>query len=52
MTEPERDVKVRPADKVWEKCLGFIDAHPRVGWYVATLTTINFLMELLQIVQH
>lgn len=30
----------------FEKMRAFIDCHPRTGWYIAFMVTLNFLVEL------
>lgn len=30
-------------------CLAFVDQHPRLGWYIATLATLNFALNLLDL---
>lgn len=29
-----------------ERPLRFVDSHPRVGWYIALVVTLNFLLEI------
>lgn len=51
MAHDDREVKsVR--DKLNGSVLSFIDAHPRVGWYVAALTTLNTLLTLIGLFHH
>jgi hypothetical protein len=28
------------------RCLDWIDAHPRTGWYIVIIATLNFLLNL------
>lgn len=59
MPQDEHDVKQRLGR--WARCvawcverkmrmLGFIDTHPRVGWFIAVLTLLNVVLNLLQLV--
>lgn len=34
----------------WDKCLGFVDTHPRTGWYIAVIVTLDLLLEFVQLV--
>lgn len=34
---------------VKDRFLAWIDAHPRVGWYIALITTANFALQILDI---
>lgn len=51
MTPDERPVKGKKAGRkpVFERCMSYIDRHPRLGWYVAFMSTINVLLTLAQI---
>lgn len=55
MAQASRDVKSDPGHRsdgpvgLRDRCLGFIDAHPRVGWYVAIISTLNVILNLVQI---
>jgi hypothetical protein len=31
------------------RCLDFIEKHPRTGWYIAVMATLNVLLNLLQL---
>lgn len=42
-----------------DKCKGtrrrfedWIDAHPRTGWYIAAITTLNTVLNILSILVH
>lgn len=35
---------------VVKRCQDFIDAHPRTGWYVAVMVTINLLVNVLNLI--
>lgn len=52
MAQNTPPVKDTPTNRLWDRCLDFIDGHPRVGWYLALITTLNFLLEIFQIVHH
>jgi hypothetical protein len=51
MAHSDEDVKTR-SDNWRERCLDFIDCHPRVGWYIAGISTLNVILEILQLVHH
>lgn len=42
MTPKTTNVKRRVADKF----LDYIEAHPRLGWYIAAMATLNVLLNL------
>ena len=44
MTRNDREVK----PPLWQRALGWIDGHPRSGWYIAVVVTANFTLHLLQ----
>ena len=31
------------------QCRDWIDSHPRTGWYIAVLVTLNFLISVAQL---
>lgn len=33
----------------WACCLVWVDAHPRTGWYVAIVLTLDFMLSILDI---
>jgi hypothetical protein len=44
MAQPNEHVK-------WtDRCLDFVDQHPRLGWYIAILATLNFILNLIDAV--
>jgi hypothetical protein len=55
MARHDRHVKSDPAggntQGLMERCLdsflAYIEAHPRTGWYIATLATLNFFLNLI-----
>lgn len=48
-----RDREVKPlTDRINASVLGFVDSHPRVGWYVAALTTLNTILTLIGLFHH
>jgi hypothetical protein len=30
-----------------EKCLAYVEANPRLGWYIAVLATLNVILNLI-----
>lgn len=34
----------RPNVKLWTRALHWIDCHPRTGWYLVTVATLNLLL--------
>ena len=34
----------------FKDCRDWVDAHPRTGWYVAVVVTLDFLLHLMQAV--
>lgn len=32
-----------------ERCLDFIEKHPRLGWYIATIATFNMVLNILDL---
>lgn len=57
MTGRSRDVKPKDGKLARMRCRFddlkcFIDAHPRIGWYIAGLATINTLLNLLDLFVH
>lgn len=34
----------------WQRFRDWIDCHPRTGWYVAVMVTLDFLLHLMQAV--
>jgi hypothetical protein len=51
MTHHDPDVKdeaggIRERLTAWRD---WIDTHPRTGWYIAVVTTLNLLMTILQV---
>lgn len=56
MTDRDPEVKYIPPGEpggpllvLWYRCLDFVDEHPRVGWYIAGMTTLNLLVNLLDL---
>jgi len=55
MAQQDRDVKSDPGHRrsntalVLSRCLAFCDEHPRVGWYIAAMTTLNTVLNLVQV---
>ena len=54
MARNDRNVKPDPAGTnpgVAERCVrgffAYIETHPRTGWYIATLATLNFFLNLI-----
>jgi hypothetical protein len=39
-----------PTPRYSPRWVRFVDRHPRIGWYVCGLLTINYLIDLLQII--
>jgi hypothetical protein len=35
----------------WRKCRDFIDSHPRLGWYVAFLASLNVVLNILDLLK-
>lgn len=33
-----------------KRFMEFVDAHPRTGWYVAAVVTLNFLLNLVDFI--
>jgi hypothetical protein len=50
MARDDRNVKSDPAGTnlaaLIERCLTWIEYHPRTGWYIALLATLNFFLNL------
>lgn len=55
MAQRDRDVKSDPGHRqplvvvVIDRCRCWIDRHPRTGWYVAALSVLNVILNLIQI---
>jgi hypothetical protein len=52
MARDDRNVKSDPAGAkrgLVRDCLDFIDNHPRLGWYIALLATLNFGLNVLDL---
>ena len=53
MTHDDRHVKSDPAGEnkrgLVRDCLDFVDSHPRLGWYIALLATLNFGLNVLDL---
>lgn len=56
MTDHDSEVKYIPPDEqggpllvIWHKCVDFMDANPRVGWWVALWGSANLLVNLLDL---
>lgn len=45
MYEPKKNVKRYPTRM--RPLLEWIDCHPRTGWYLATILTLNFALNLM-----
>lgn len=47
-----RDVK--PDCGFWnysvQRCIAWVDRHPRLGWYLAALGVLNLVLNLLQVI--
>lgn len=48
MTEEQRNVKVRTT--FWARCLDFVDARPRSGWFLAAVFGLNTILNLLTVI--
>lgn len=35
---------------IWKDCLNFVDSHPRTGWYLCIVVTLNMLLQLLDLI--
>ena len=50
MTRDDRHVKHVSAGGnrgVKERCFDWIESHPRTGWYIAVVATLNFFLNLI-----
>lgn len=46
ITQPNTQVKQRG---ILRQTIAWIDAHPRTGWYVAVMVTLNLLVNLVNL---
>ncbi len=49
MTSRENNVKEAAGSK--SPLLAWIDAHPRTGWYICTVVTLDLLLNVLEVVK-
>ena len=51
MARDDRNVKSDPAGinlaALVDRCLTWVEHHPRTGWYIALLATANFFLNLI-----
>jgi hypothetical protein len=50
MTERQPPVKLK-APGVGGRLLAWIDQHPRLGWYLAVMSLLNLLLNLIHLIQ-
>jgi hypothetical protein len=42
----KEDAGTKPSGVV-ERCLWWLEAHPRTGWYIAIMATVNVILNLI-----
>jgi hypothetical protein len=50
MTHKARNVK--PHETLWSRMLCWMDAHPRLGWWLVIVAHANLLLNLLDVFGH
>ena len=35
---------------IWKDCINFVDGHPRTGWYIVVVLTLNVVLNVLDLV--
>lgn len=40
---------IRRVKAWWDSCVRWLDGHPRTGWYIAAMVTVNVALNVLDL---
>jgi hypothetical protein len=49
MQPDSHDEQDTAAHRVANRCIEYVDEHPRMGWYIAVIATGNFILSVLDL---